>query len=628
MAIKKYISSKDNTISSAFKSNLSDRATKSNMGSSDVLEIHSIYAQAHSSSLEKTRIIIKFPVDEIEKDRSAGTIPSSGSVTFKLRIFNAVHAQTTPEKYYISAFPLVRDWDEGYGLDMEGFLDLDSSNWISASNDSPWYATGSDYADPKTVVTSSAPLEYKQYLENGTENLDIDITSLVEEWIKTEKKSYSYSTSSFIFPPFIGSNAGFPAGSLIKLYAHDGQHKTFEFTTSKTGFSGNTVYVPTGSSVSALIENLYSNVTTFFGNKFSGSLRTFGTGGPAGYGRMTLTASAPSFYGNRIVSSSLPATDSADNAITIPTRFAGATAATNHGLLIKLSQNYENGTMKKSFYTKKFFARGSQYFFKRPCIEARWDEGIKDDRGIIQKSSSLAPKTENLNSIFLYNRWGSGLADIPNTASNLVVALFSTLANNSTPEVLWQNQRYVTASRVSTGVYKAQFAYTGNSKYLYDVWYASTNAPVSTRESLMTGSGFAVSPGGASFYYKNSQYAAKIINLKPSYSRAEKATFRIHTRNKDWQPNIYNKASAKAPVSIIRDGYFKLSRVADNLTIIPYSTSSAPNYSSLSYDISGSFFNLDMSVLEKNYLYEISLLYKDGSEYVEQKEKFRFRVEV
>jgi len=627
MAIKKYISSKDNTISSAFKFNLSDRATKSNMGSSDVMELYSIYAQAHSSSLERNRVIIKFPIDEVEKDRASGAIPSSGSVTFKLRIFNAVHAQTTPEKYYISAFPLVRDWDEGYGLDMESFLDLDSSNWLSASKDSPWYATGSDYADPKTVAVSSAPLEYTQYLENGTENLDIDITSLVEEWIKTEKKSYSYSTSSFIFPPFIGSNAGFDVGSLIKLYAHDGQHKTFEFTTSKTGFSGNTVYVPTGSSVGALIKNLYDNITTSFGNKFSGSLRTFGTGGPAGYGRMTLTASAPSFYGNRIVSSSLPATDSAENDITIPTRFAGATAAMNYGLLVKLSDDYENGTMKRSFYTKKFFARGSQYFFKRPCIEARWDEGIKDDRGIIQKSSSLAPKAENLNSIFLYNRRGTGLVDIPNTASNLIVALFSTIANNSTPETLWQNQQYVTASRVSAGVYKAQFAYTGNSKYLYDVWYASTNAPVSTRESLLTGSGFAVNQNSGTFYYKNLQYATKIVNLKSSYSRAEKATFRVYTRDKDWQPNVYTKASAKAPVSVIRDGYFKLSRVADNLTIIPYSTSSSPSYSSLSYDISGSFFNLDMSVLEENYLYEISLLHKDGSEYVEQKEKFRFRVD-
>ena len=43
--------------------------------------------------------------------------------------------------------------------------------------------------------------------------------------------------------------------------------------------------------------------------------------------------------------------------------------------------------------------------------------------------------------------------------------------------------------------------------------------------------------------------------------------------------------------------------------------------------MSGSFFDLDMSILEPNYLYEISLLFKDGSDHVEQKEKFKFRVD-
>ena len=63
-----------------------------------------------------------------------------------------------------------------------------------------------------------------------------------------------------------------------------------------------------------------------------------------------------------------------------------------------------------------------------------------------------------------------------------------------------------------------------------------------------------------------------------------------------------------------------------NYQIINYSTSSSPSYSSLSYDASGSFFDLDMSILEPNYLYEISFLYRDGTDYIEQKEKFKFRV--
>ena len=63
------------------------------------------------------------------------------------------------------------------------------------------------------------------------------------------------------------------------------------------------------------------------------------------------------------------------------------------------------------------------------------------------------------------------------------------------------------------------------------------------------------------------------------------------------------------------------------MTVIDYSTGSVASYSSLSYDASGSYFDLDMSILEPNYLYEISFLYKDGTDYTEQKEKFKFRVD-
>ena len=67
--------------------------------------------------------------------------------------------------------------------------------------------------------------------------------------------------------------------------------------------------------------------------------------------------------------------------------------------------------------------------------------------------------------------------------------------------------------------------------------------------------------------------------------------------------------------------------MADDLTIINFSTGSSPYYSALSYDASGSYFDLDMSILEPNYLYEISFLYKDGNNYIEQKERFKFRVD-
>ena len=46
MAIKRFIATKDTTISNAFKSNLRTRASGSNLGASDSLEVFSIYGQS------------------------------------------------------------------------------------------------------------------------------------------------------------------------------------------------------------------------------------------------------------------------------------------------------------------------------------------------------------------------------------------------------------------------------------------------------------------------------------------------------------------------------------------------------------------------------------------------------
>ena len=76
------------------------------------------------------------------------------------------------------------------------------------------------------------------------------------------------------------------------------------------------------------------------------------------------------------------------------------TSGNNHGFAILLSSSYISDS--NSYYTKKFSARSSEYFFKRPYIEARWDSSIKDDRSNFYYSSSLAPAVDNLNTLYLY----------------------------------------------------------------------------------------------------------------------------------------------------------------------------------------------------------------------------------
>ena len=108
------------------------------MGQSDILETFHIYAQATTSSSELSRILIEFDTTAINTDRSAELIPASGSVSFFLKMFDAEHSQTTPKDFTIEVQAVSQSWNEGLGLDMEDYSDLDASNYISASSGHPW----------------------------------------------------------------------------------------------------------------------------------------------------------------------------------------------------------------------------------------------------------------------------------------------------------------------------------------------------------------------------------------------------------------------------------------------------------------------------------------------------------
>ncbi len=118
MAILRYTASADNTITNAYEANLVNRGTGSNMGYADSLEVFSIYGQESGSngqSQELSRILIQFPVSSISADRTAGTIPASGSVSFYLKMFNAEHPFTLPQDFNLIVAPISQSWNEGTG---------------------------------------------------------------------------------------------------------------------------------------------------------------------------------------------------------------------------------------------------------------------------------------------------------------------------------------------------------------------------------------------------------------------------------------------------------------------------------------------------------------------------------
>ncbi len=76
----------------------------------------------------------------------------------------------------------------------------------------------------------------------------------------------------------------------------------------------------------------------------------------------------------------------------------------------------------------------------------------------------------------------------------------------------------------------------------------------------------------------------------------------------------------------MEDTYYKVFRIADDLEVIKYGTGSL-NETRLSYDKDGSYFDLDMSLLEPGYAYGLKFVYYINNAYREQPETFKFRVD-
>ena len=485
MGIKRYTANADTTITNAYKANLQTRGTGSNMGLADSLEVFHIYGQESSSSSENARVLINFPVTEIISERAAGEIPASGSVSWFLRVHNVVHPGTLPRNYNMTISAVSRSWDEGTGLDMEGYSDVGYANWSGSASSSSgitaWTALGGDYHASPT---------YTSYFDNGTEDIEVDISTLVEQWVAGTKGKY--------------------------------------------------------------------------------------------------------------------------------------------GVGIRM----ENESAFSSSYTKKFSARGSQYFYSRPTLEARWDSATKDDRGNFYYSSSLAPAADNLNTLYLYNYSRGRLVDIPGIGSgdNINVSFYASTSDAPSGAkillpvgggVVANLNVNATGSWVSTGIYSANLAITASATPLttiHDVWHSGS-------VEYHTGS---ITPNSLNSSVENSvsQMVMNITNLRDSYYRNETARFRLFTRQKNWNPTIYTTAISTPENYIVESGSFKVVRLIDDLDVVAFGTGS-DLHTQMSFDSTGNYFDLDMSMLEAGYGYGIKFAFYDGGAgaWNEYPDVFKFRVE-
>jgi len=309
--------------------------------------------------------------------------------------------------------------------------------------------------------------------------------------------------------------------------------------------------------------------------------------------------------------------------------------ASNYGFMIRNTNAQISGTVG-SFYTKKFFGRGTEFHFKRPVIEVRWDSSRKDQRSNFILSSSLVSAANNVNTLWLYNRLRGVLTDVPSLTSNAMDVTVYSASLDGVPygdavtliKADGSSVTSVTAGKatekgvVLTGIYTASFTTANTASTFLDVW--STGSGDSKR-TFHTGSLTPVSQE-ASISDPALSYVSNMTNLKSSYSTEEEPRLRVFAREKDWSPNIYTIAKSEAIPTILDSAFYEVFRLTDDTIAIPYGTGS-DNYTKLSYDKDGNYFDLDMTLLESGYAYGIRFAYYLQGQYREQKEVFKFRVQ-
>jgi hypothetical protein len=193
--------SKDNYITNKIVNN-SFRATDANVGQAPTLDLFKLYAESTSGSntspLEISRILVKFDLKPLKNLTSSFLDTSRGSFNCTLKLFDVYGGQTCPSNFTIMVAPLSKSFDEGTGLNVVDFSDLDSSNFVTSSvlSGTPvsWEITGANkqgfLGSSNIDIITSGTLSGSASTENvllfktqsfgsGKEDLSVDVTRIV-----------------------------------------------------------------------------------------------------------------------------------------------------------------------------------------------------------------------------------------------------------------------------------------------------------------------------------------------------------------------------------------------------------------------------------------------------------------
>jgi hypothetical protein len=160
------------------------------------------------------KYLIYFDLTDLENKISTGEILNSGA-TYRLKMKNCISYNESLQDFVNQAlslktlvatsfdlicFPVNKFWDEGRGYDLEnnlytrasdGYIRVSGySNFNYATKLTPWDEPGV-FINP----TASTPFYSMQHFDLGSEDLDMDITPIVNNWLSGGSENYGLCVS-------------------------------------------------------------------------------------------------------------------------------------------------------------------------------------------------------------------------------------------------------------------------------------------------------------------------------------------------------------------------------------------------------------------------------------------------
>jgi len=163
-------------------------------GTLDLFKIHDLAPSSAGVVDELSRILMHFDLTDLKSLHASGGLDiNHDSFQCQLSLSDVYGGQPTPSDFTVSVFPLSASFEEGLGKDLAYYSDVDAANWLSSSRGTLWISEGcssgggaSQNCDYITGSTSISNAETKQTFAKGSEDLVVDVTSIISATLTGE----------------------------------------------------------------------------------------------------------------------------------------------------------------------------------------------------------------------------------------------------------------------------------------------------------------------------------------------------------------------------------------------------------------------------------------------------------